>query len=167
MTVLITAASKHGSTAEIAKAMQDALQRSGVRAVRIQPEEVLDVSIYDAVILGSAVYAGSWLSAARSFAFDHSEALLRMPVWLFSSGPVGEPPKPEAHKAVRIQHILDLTGARGHALFGGKIDPSRLGFAERAMTRALGVKATDSRDWSAIEAWAQSIAHELTGVAVK
>jgi menaquinone-dependent protoporphyrinogen oxidase len=49
-----------------------------------------DLGPYEAVVLGSAVYAGSWMKDAVSFAERHGDALARMRVWLFSSGPLGE-----------------------------------------------------------------------------
>src|SRR6266511_3920341 len=94
MTVLVSAASKHGSTAEIATAVARVLQERGL-AVDVRPvENVTLVDGYEAVVLGSAVYAGHWMESARRLAEVQAGALASRPVWLFSSGPVGDPPKP-------------------------------------------------------------------------
>jgi hypothetical protein len=45
--------------------------------------------------IGSAVYAGHWLEPAKRLVERHRGSLSELPVWLFSSGPVGDPPKPE------------------------------------------------------------------------
>lgn len=95
MKVLVTAATKHGATAEIAAAIGEVLQGAGVDAAVVSPEEVATVDGYDAVVLGSAVYAGHWLAAATDLVDRAGGALAGKPVWLFSSGPVGDPPKPE------------------------------------------------------------------------
>jgi menaquinone-dependent protoporphyrinogen IX oxidase len=58
-------------------------------------EQVREVDGYDAVVLGSAVYAGHWLKPAREPVGRLGTFLADRPVWLFSSGPVGDPPKPE------------------------------------------------------------------------
>lgn len=51
---------------------------------------VTSVEGYDAVVLGSAVYMGHWLELAVKFAETFVDELRRLPVWVFSSGPVGE-----------------------------------------------------------------------------
>jgi menaquinone-dependent protoporphyrinogen IX oxidase len=65
MKVLVTAASKHGATGEIAQAIGDALRDQGLDATVLESEHVDAVDAYDAVVLGSAVYAGHWLKPAR------------------------------------------------------------------------------------------------------
>ena len=109
------------------------------------------------MVLGSAVYVGRWLEPARRFAEEHAEELAAKPTWLFSSGPVGDPAKPEAGQAVQIEPLMATTKARGHRLFAGKIDKSKLGFGERAAARAARPEG-DFRDWAAIAEWATTIA---------
>src|SRR5512133_2497066 len=89
MKVLIAVASKHGSTREIAAAITEELAGRNIDAVQHEAAEVKDLEGYNAVILGSAIYAGRWMSEARSFAERYHEALVHMPVWVFSSGPLG------------------------------------------------------------------------------
>jgi len=80
---------------------------------------------YEAFVLGSAVYFGNWLQEARGFVEAHGHELAARPVWLFSSGPIGDPPEPSEEKAVHIEAIREATGAEDHRLFGGKLDKSR------------------------------------------
>jgi menaquinone-dependent protoporphyrinogen oxidase len=162
VTVLVAAASKHGATAEIAEAIGRALRESGVSADVRPVEQAGDLSGYTEVVLGSAVYVGRWLKPARLFAEKHAEELAARPTWLFSSGPVGDPPKPEAGQAVQIEPLMTMTKARGHRLFAGKIDKGKLGFGERAVTRALRVAEGDFRDWTEITAWATTIARAIS-----
>jgi len=163
--VLVAAASKHGATAEIADRIAATLRTALPAAeVDIQPAgKVTAVGRYDAVVLGSAVYAGRWLDAARNLAVKHSTELARVPVWLFSSGPIGDPPKPHENP-VDAAPLVVATGAREHAVFAGKLDRHQLRFAERAVATALRAPDGDFRDWAAIEAWAGDIARELQGV---
>lgn len=166
MKVLVTAASRHGSTAELATEIGKTVRQSttgGPVEVQVRPVEQLDtLDGYDAVILGSAVYMGRWLGAAADFAARESEALRQRPVWLFSSGPVGDPLAPDGDHVVDIASILAATNAREHRVFAGRIDPHLLGFAERAVIRALRVRPGDYRDWAAVRAWASSIAADLS-----
>jgi menaquinone-dependent protoporphyrinogen oxidase len=83
------------------------------------------------------------------------------PVWLFSSGPIGDPPKPD-EEPVEVSDIAKATHVRGHRLFAGRLDRHRLGFGEKAVVAALRVADGDFRDWDAIDAWGAQIAGELS-----
>ncbi len=167
MRVLVTAASKHGSTEEIGQAIVEELDRRGIVADFLVPEAVRSVDGFDAVVVGSAVYAGHWLKPARDLIERLGPDLRDRAVWLFSSGPVGEPePKPDGDPA-DVDDLIGAVGAREHVVFPGRIKREELGFAERAIVRALRVPDGDFRDWVAIDAWAGSIAAVLTGAVVQ
>jgi menaquinone-dependent protoporphyrinogen oxidase len=92
-----------------------------------------------------------------------------MPVWLFSSGPVGEPSHPiPPGEAADTPVLARLTRARGHRTFAGRLDLKHLHFAERAVARTIHAPEGDSRDWDAIDRFAADIAAVLheTRVAV-
>jgi menaquinone-dependent protoporphyrinogen oxidase len=157
MRVLVTAASKYGATAEIAAAIAEELDKHGVEATVLPPEQVRGVDGYNAVVVGSAVYAGHWLKPARELVERHADALAGRPVWLFSSGPVGDPPKPQ-EDPVDVADLLAATGAREHRVFAGKLVRKQLSFPERAIVSALRVPEGDFRDWTEIHQWAAGIA---------
>jgi menaquinone-dependent protoporphyrinogen oxidase len=161
MKVLVTAASKYGATGEIAQAIGEVLREHGLDSTVSPPEEeATTVDGYDAVVLGSAVYAGHWLKPARELVDRSRDALAARPVWLFSSGPVGDPPKPE-EDPVDAAGIVASTGAREHRVFAGKLVRRRLGFADKAIAVALRVPDGDFRDWTEIRRWAAGIADAL------
>jgi menaquinone-dependent protoporphyrinogen oxidase len=161
MRILISVASKHGSTADIGRAIAGVLIDHGIEARVTSPEDVDSIESYDAVILGSAVYAGRWMADARDMVERCRPQFAERPVWLFSSGPIGEPPKPE-EDPVDIPPITEATGARGHAVFAGKLDRKVLSFGERAIVTAFRVPDGDFRDWDEITTWAIRIAEDLT-----
>jgi menaquinone-dependent protoporphyrinogen oxidase len=161
VTILVTAATKHGATMEIAQAIGQVLEAEGL-AVTVEPvEQVASLDAFDTVVLGSAVYMGHWLEPARTFAKRHAEELRARTTWLFSSGPIGDPPRPSAEDAVKLDDLMAATGARDHRLFAGRVEKHRLGFAERALMLAIGAKEGDYRDWRAISEWAHAIAAAL------
>jgi menaquinone-dependent protoporphyrinogen oxidase len=160
MRVLVTAATKHGATGEITQAIADTLRDQGLDPTVLEPEQVGTVDGYDAVVLGSAVYAGHWLKPARDLVGRCGPALAARPVWLFSSGPVGDPPKPE-EEPVDVAELLAATSAREHRVFAGKLVRKQLSFPERAIVSALRVPDGDFRDWSEITGWAVGIATAL------
>jgi menaquinone-dependent protoporphyrinogen oxidase len=166
MRALVAVASRHGATTAIAERIGEVIRRElqdrgtyaqvDVRSVGA----VTTLDGYDAVVLGSAVYMGRWLKAARTFANGHAARLAEIPTWLFSSGPIGDPPKPDTDPS-DIGPIMDLLHAREHRRFAGRLDRRQLGFAERAVVGAVKIPDGDFRDWLAIEVWAAEIAAVL------
>lgn len=162
MTVLVAAASRHGATQEIAAAIGRVLAERGIDVEVKSVGNVADPAAFRAFVLGSAVYLGNWLEPARRFVDVHGDVLSTRPTWLFSSGPVGDPPKPRADTAVQLAAIVATTRAREHRLFNGRLDTSLLSFGERALVRAVRASEGDFRDWDAIRAWAEQVAAELS-----
>ncbi|MGH2633664.1 MAG: flavodoxin domain-containing protein [Tepidiformaceae bacterium] len=160
MKVLVAFASRHGATTGIATAIAETMRGDGLEVDLLPVEQVADVSGYDGVVLGSAVYLGHWLTPARMFVVREAVELRQRPVWLFSSGPVGDPLQP-VDFAVDVADSLRLTRARGHQLFAGQLDRAHLAIVERVLASALRVREGDFRDWSQVRAWATGIADEL------
>jgi menaquinone-dependent protoporphyrinogen oxidase len=166
MKILIAISSRHRSTDEIGVALTSTLRERGFDVERRAPELVTDLAGYDAVIVGSAVYIGRWLEPARAFVERHAEALRRMPVWLLSSGPLGEPPHPIEEPA-DVRPLMDLIDARGHQVFAGELEKGDLGLGERAIVTVVRAPTGDFRDWPAIRVWAMSIADSLSQVGAR
>jgi menaquinone-dependent protoporphyrinogen oxidase len=166
MRVLIVVASKHGSTREIADALADTFQSLDLTAEVADACAAPDPAGYDAVVVGSALYMGHWLPQARAFVMRHQEALQRAPVWLFSSGPLGEPPTPPPAESPQLVELLAASGAREHRVFVGKLDRGALGLGEKLAVKLVKAPEGDFRDWDTIRAWAREITGALeTGVA--
>jgi len=161
MTVLVAYASKHGSTAGIAEAIADALIDHEVKAEAKSVDTVEDLGPYEAVVLGSAVYAGSWMKDAVSFAEHLATDLERIPVWLFSSGPLGDDVKDHEEQPRQLPELRRLIAPKDHRVFYGALDTSALGFAERMVAKAVKAPTGDFRNWDAIREWAEGIAEEL------
>ena len=67
MKVLLTAASQHGATTEVAEAIARRLKADGLEVVCKPPQDVDSLEGFDAVICGSAVYMTQWMPAAHDF----------------------------------------------------------------------------------------------------
>lgn len=160
MKVLVSAASKHGGTAEIATAIGDALAGAGLEVAVVPPDRVLTLAGYDAVVLGSGVYVGHWMDSAKELVERFGSELAARPVWLFSSGPIGDPPKPDEDPA-DVAEVMEATGARGHRVFPGFVDRSQLGLGEKVILTAVRAPEGDYRPWDDIRAWAREIAGAL------
>lgn len=159
--VLVCAASKHGATAEIAARIAERLTDQGLEAELRDPVEVTAVAGYDAAIVGSGIYAGRWLEPARSVVNRLAGEAAGRPLWLFSSGPVGDPPVPKDDPQEPVA-LAASAGATEHRVFAGKLDKAALGAGERMLVRALRVPEGDFRDWDAVDRWAVGIARSIS-----
>jgi menaquinone-dependent protoporphyrinogen oxidase len=160
--ILVAVASRHGGTRGIAEAIAAELRTQNLAVDLHDIQDILiDVSQYDATILGSAVYAGNWLPEAKHFVGLNRLELSRLPVWLFSSGPLGtDNPQPQVDPGKLVTNIGDVA-VRDHKVFAGRLDPAGLGLGERLMSRVVGAPAGDFRDWDEIRVWARGVASEI------
>jgi menaquinone-dependent protoporphyrinogen oxidase len=178
MTVLVAYASKHGATRQIAERIADMLQKAGVD-VEAQPiKAVTDASKYEAFVIGGAVYFGSWLKDVTAFLKRNHALLSTRPVWLFSSGPLGDSPVDaegrdlrEAASPKELAAMTDAIQPRDHRVFFGALDHTTFGLPERMLwalpaSRALLIEG-DFRDWAEIELLAEDIARQLTPAATR
>ncbi len=148
------------ATGEIANVVADVLAEKGLEVTVIPPEQAGVIEQFDAVVLGSAVYMGQWMKPARELVDRSAAALAARPVWLFSSGPVGEPAKP-AENPVDVSKILQSTKAGDHRVFTGRLVRKHLSFPDRAMASAIRAAEGDFRNWAEIRAWTVGIASAL------
>ena len=164
--VLVSAASTHGSTSDIAQVIAQVLTERGLTVTVLGPEEVQSIEEYDAVIIGSAVYLAHWLAPAIDLVNRCLDQLSSRPVWLFSSGPVGSPISTAAQEMakdpVEMAGLRIATRARDHQNFAGKLDRKALSHAQRASLLIFHGLDGDFRDWAEIRQWASSIAEQLT-----
>ncbi len=171
--ILVTYASKHHSTAEIAEEIARELRRSPKHTVDLREvDDVESVKPYDAVVIGSAVYSGNWQSNAARFLQLHEMELSLRWTWLFSSGPTGEgDPAALAHGWIfphALQSVADRIAPRNIAVFGGKIETEQfeeLGLVQRSVLKVIHPPLGDFRDWAAIRAWAESISQAMAAQA--
>ena len=162
--VLVSVASRHGATEEIGQAIAAAIAEEGIDVEVQPPERVAAIDAFDAVIVGSGVYAGHWLEAAKRLIERHGAMLRERPVWLFSSGPLGDPLTPIA-EPVDVAPLMEVTAARGHRIFAGKLAREELGFGERALVKMVRAPYGDYRTWPEIAEWAREIAGDLKAAA--
>ena len=164
--VLVAYATRHGSTHRIATTVCGILRDAGVDADCRSAGEVDSIAPYGAVVLGSAMYMDTWQQDAVRLLRRHFDDLAARPLWLFSGGPLTDPPVVEAPLPSRPEDLEDLAvaaGARGHVVFGGR-PATQAADTEPAggETAAEGAgPAGDFRDWDAITEWAQSMVPKL------
>jgi menaquinone-dependent protoporphyrinogen oxidase len=72
MKVLVSAASRHGATAEIARTIGETLAEAGLEVVVLPPDAVTTLDGYDAAVLGSGIYIGHWMDTAKHLVERHA-----------------------------------------------------------------------------------------------
>lgn len=156
--VLVAYATKLGSNREIAEAMAQVLRDAGHHSTALAARDVASLDDWDAVILGSAIYAAHWQKDARLFAARFREDLAVRPLWLFSSGPLDRR-LAKADQPI-TPHGAEITtglGARAHRTFGGRLTGDANVDAQVLQTHRIG----DFRDWQSIVGYAYGIAREF------
>jgi len=160
--VLISYASRCGSTGGVAEAMGQALCGMGASADIRLVANVNDLSPYHAVIVGSAIRRGKWLPEAVGFVKDNQDILGRLPIAYFvvcltmrdntaeNRSKVMAYLDPVRKEAPKIQPVAV-------GLFPGALDFGKLSFMDTMMLKAKGASEGDYRDWPAVKAWASAV----------
>jgi len=171
--VLVAYDTKYNATADIAALIGLVLCAQGfdVTVLKADDKSLSDISTYDAVILGSPIYYGSWLPAAQAFLKKHEQTLATMPVAYFISSNLlregyASPEKEAKALQYYVQPVLDQYPAikplEPIGNFGGKVEFSDFTAFEWIIMKAFGYYDNDSRDWNKIAQWAQQISILLT-----
>ena len=156
--ILVAYSSKHGATEGIAQHIARSLNEAGREADARSVTDVRDFGAPEAVVIGSAVYAGSWRKEAVEFIDAQADELARLPVWLFSSGPLGEQVADDEEQPRQLAEMRARISPRGHKMFFGALDAGKLSFGERMLVKAVKAPEGDFRDWDEIARWAEEIA---------
>lgn len=169
--ILVAYASRAGSTSRVAEAIAAVLCADGAAVDVRLAKEVTDVSSYRAVVVGSAIYMGRWMSDAVKFVERHKNALSRMLVAYFLVCLTLKDDTEENRRLVRA--YLDPVLAQAPqvqpldiGLFAGRMDYSKLSLFYRLAAKAVDAPEGDYRNWGAIAAWAGRMSSQLRQGAV-
>jgi len=174
MKVLVAFASKHGATEGIAEFIGEKLRQGGLEVDVLDVDEVKDLGGYGAFVIGSALYMFHWQKEAARFVSRYKLLLSTLPVWLFSSGPVGKERTnakgqdlldPSVSGPKELEELREELHPRDHRVFFGALDGSKQGFFYRQLRKSATIRKSlsegDFRDWKEIEAWSTEIARSL------
>ena len=167
--ILITYASRTGSTQGVAEAIAKIYSENGISVDLQSMQEVKDLTAYQAVVAGSAIQNRQWLPEAMRFLQTHRAALAQKPVATFTlcmtlAMKNGEKNRPDIMQWLapvrRIAHPVS------QGVFAGVLDISKIpSFSDRLKFRLsvlFGVWSEgDHRDWDAIHAWADELPAKL------
>lgn len=141
MKTLIIYASKYGATEECAQKLEGYLDDEVTRVKMGGTADVVDLSPFDAVIIGGGIYAGKIRKPVRAFCEKNLEELGAKRVGLFISGLT---PPEEAGETIEKNFPAELRSvARASAGFGGAVFYEKMNFLERFVMKRI-TKRTES-----------------------
>lgn len=120
--ILVTYATNSGSTADVAKAVQEEIQGSGAQVDLLPIAEVRELVSYSAVVLGAPMILG-WHRGALQFLRKNRAALARIPLAVFVT--CMSLTQTEKMDVTGVPVMVDANLPRPPK------DPARLGFKER------------------------------------
>jgi len=160
--ILITYATKAGSTVEIAAVIGETLSKRGFQ-VDVKPvSENPTLDGYQAVLMGSAIRMGSWLPEAVEFVRKNQAALQQLPTSIFTVHMLnaGDDETSHAARQAYTAPVRELLPNVGEVFFKGKLDPKTLSFFDRLIAKAVETPDNppgDFRDWDAIRGWTENV----------
>lgn len=157
--ILVTYASRYGSTAEVAESIAETL-KTAKASVTLQPiADVESVEDFDMVILGSPVYSGDWLPDAVDFVKNFQHDLKGTPVALFAVCMRMRNDTPEMRASVMgvISHYKTLLQPVSVGLFAGALDYEKLSPIARLQIETKGLPEGDFREWDKVKTWANDL----------
>lgn len=165
--ILVTYASRAGSTAEIAAAIHKTLVECGLQADLHPMSDVHDITLYRAVVAGSAIRFDRWLPEAMEFMQRHQGELQQKPFAMFVVCLAMATQNPARLEKVKqgvsgwVQPVRDLVRPVSEGFFAGVLNLSKLPWIYRipfGLVTLTGIFAEkDYRDWDAIRRWAKDL----------
>ena len=175
MTLLITYASPHGSTAEMARTLAIQVRASGHEVDLIPVENITTLEGYKAVIMGAPIHCGVWVRPMYQFLYRFRVLLRPIPVyaWITCMRVLEEGGEKHARQYYIADEFHTFPHLRSVEIFAGKIIPTELVWQERFSLEQhydglqdVSYSQGDHRDWDRFKAWGQFIIDDLDGLKV-
>jgi menaquinone-dependent protoporphyrinogen oxidase len=167
--ILVTYATRTGSTHGAAEAIAKTLIESGAKVELLPMQVVNDLASYKVVVAGSAIQNRQWLPEATQFLQNNRSALTQKPVATFTlcmtlAMKKGEKYRPDVMNW--LAPVRQITQPVSEGLFAGVLDISKIPALSDRLKFRLSVlfgvwSEGDHRDWDAIHAWAQALPPKL------
>lgn len=164
--VLVAYASKYGSSGGVADAIGKELCSKGVAADVVLIKNAGNISSYQGVVIGSAIYMGKWMPEAADFVKKNRDVLRQVPVAYFLVCMTLARPT-EKNRAEVLSYTDPVLKAVpeikpvGIGTFAGALDYNNLSWLNKKILKSKGSPEGDFRDWTAIHTWAEGLCSPL------
>jgi len=164
--ILVVYDSQFGSTAEIAKFIGENLSISNQKVDVKRINEVVDLSIYNHIIIGSAIQYDKWMTEAKDFIVKNETELSTKSVSFFLvclvlSKKTDKATLKAKNYANSIKDLVPKIKVNNFGKFAGVLNYSKMSFGQRILAKVIfaiiGVKEGDYRDWNSIKKWSKNI----------
>jgi menaquinone-dependent protoporphyrinogen oxidase len=170
--VLVAYASKYGSSGGVADAIGKELCSKGVAADVVLIKNAGNISSYQGVVIGSAIYMGKWMPEAVDFVKKNRDVLRQVPVAYFLVCMTLARPT-EKNRAEVLSYMDPVLKAVpeikpvGIGTFAGALDYNNLSWLNKKILKSKGSPEGDFRDWTAIRTWAEGLCSPLLALGGK
>lgn len=163
--IVVTYASRSGSTAETAEVISNTLKQHGAQVDLLPMQDVKDLSQYRAVIAGSAIRKSHWLPEAVQFVRAHRSELAKKRFATFTICITLTVSNSDPYRRA-VSEWIALVRSQvkpvSEALFAGRLDFTKLPLTfdtlKLRLVVALGIfPKEDRRDWNVVRAWAEGL----------
>lgn len=169
--ILVTYASRTGTTAGVADAIGKTLSENGTTVDVLPMKDVKNLEQYDTVIAGSAIRAAKWLPEAMEFLESNRESISKKPFAAFQVCMTMAMPNAEKYRqgvSEWMSPVRKIARPVKEGIFAGNLDISQLeslgGKIKFRISAWTGVwKEGDHRNWNEIRSWAEELKSYLAG----
>ncbi len=157
--ILVTYATRAGSTFEVAVLVAEVLRAAGATVDVKYVRAVHELKGYDAVVIGSAIRMGQWLPEAVEFVKANRETLSHIPTayFLVSGFLRADTPEMRQRALAYLDPVRKILEPTSIGLFAGKMDYSKMDWIDRSIAEAVSSSQGDWRNWEAIRNWAHDL----------
>ncbi len=157
--ILVTYASRRGSTGEVAQAIAQTLRDGGATVDRVPIADVNDLAAYQAVIVGSAIRFGRWLPEAVEFVANNRQFLSQVPTAYFTVCMTLHQDTEENRRTAAefLDPVRAILTPTSEGWFAGKLVYREINLWQRTLARAIKFPEGDFRNWEAIRGWAENV----------
>ena len=120
--------------------------------------KVASLQEYDAVVIGGPMYMGK-IEGMGKFVKHHQAELARVPVagFVVCLAAAAKDPEGMEWAGKALHSALAPLQPVAETIFAGSLDPEKLSWFQRWMTKKAKSPVGDFRDWTAIASWARDL----------
>lgn len=167
--ILVTYATRTGSTKEVSEFIGKTLNDNGKAADVLPMSEIKDLSPYKSVIAGSAIQAGKWLPEALDFVGTYRNDLNKVPFAAFLVCMTLAMTKGENYRETVsgwMDPVRKLVTPVDVGLFKGTLNIKKIPSLSDRLKFRLSVlfgvwREGDHRDWNSIREWTMKVRSHL------
>ena len=157
--LLVTYATKAGSTAEIASKIGEHFGNRGFNVDVINVKSNPDPSQYDAVILGSCVRMGNWVPDMVKYVETNQTVLNSKQTALFTVHMLnaGDDKSSQSARFAYLDKVRVMLPDSEEVYFLGAMDFSKLSMLDRFISKMVKAEESDLREWDKIQQWSENL----------